>query len=281
MNLSAWEIGGQPAAGDGSGVAGLAIARRRRLAGWAGALAGNWAEGAFEVGEWDAILALAADLDAEGLLPVDESANIFVGVYLVRAYRGAVDEATAALERVLGPADGRLSRSAARLPRRVRPPALRRGRRRGDAAARGGAPRLAARCTRTTPSRLPGHRSGCATPPACARCWASATSPRVRATDLRFAAIRAGLAALEGRPDDARAAYLAAESGLRELGIRFELGLALLEHAVFLAGDASARAADRGGAGDLRGAGGDHPARAAAGRGSLRHARRLTRLGGG
>ena len=67
---------------------------------------------------------------------------------------------------------------------------------------------------------------------------------RARATDLRFAVIWAGLAALEGRPDDARAAYLAAESGLRELGIRFELGLALLEHAVFLAGDASARAAN-------------------------------------
>ena len=64
-----------------------------------------------------------------------------------------------------------------------------------------------------------------------------------RATDLRFAAIRAGLAALEGRTDDARAGYLAAEAGLRELGIRFELGLALLEHAVFLAGDASAGAA--------------------------------------
>jgi len=66
-----------------------------------------------------------------------------------------------------------------------------------------------------------------------------------RATDLRFDAIRAGLAALEGRSDDARTAYLAAESGLRELGIRFELGLALLEHAVFLAGDASAPAAAR------------------------------------
>ena len=60
-----------------------------------------------------------------------------------------------------------------------------------------------------------------------------------RATNLRFAVVRAGLAALEGRTDDARAAYLAAESGLRELGIRFELGLALLEHAVFLDGDAS------------------------------------------
>jgi hypothetical protein len=61
-----------------------------------------------------------------------------------------------------------------------------------------------------------------------------------RATDLRFRAVRAGLAAVEGRTDDARAGYLAAESGLRDLGIRFELGLATLEHAVFLAGDPSA-----------------------------------------
>lgn len=53
----------------------MTIARRRRLAGWAGALAGSWAEGAFEVGEWDAILALAVDLDGEGLLPADESAR--------------------------------------------------------------------------------------------------------------------------------------------------------------------------------------------------------------
>jgi hypothetical protein len=66
---------------------------------------------------------------------------------------------------------------------------------------------------------------------------------RARATDLRFAVIRAGQAALEGRPDVARAAYLAAEAGLRDLGIRFELGLALLEHAVFLAGDPSTGAA--------------------------------------
>jgi hypothetical protein len=63
-----------------------------------------------------------------------------------------------------------------------------------------------------------------------------------RATELRFAVVRAGQAALEGRAD-ARAGYLAAEAGLRDLGIRFELGLATLEHAVFLAGEASAGAA--------------------------------------
>jgi hypothetical protein len=63
---------------------------------------------------------------------------------------------------------------------------------------------------------------------------------RARATDLRFAALRAGLAALEERGDEARAGYLAAEAGLRELGIRFELGLAALEHAVFLPDDPSA-----------------------------------------
>ncbi|MFH0751325.1 MAG: hypothetical protein V2B17_05775, partial [Chloroflexota bacterium] len=64
-----------------------------------------------------------------------------------------------------------------------------------------------------------------------------------RASDLRFATIRAGLAALEGHTDDARAGYLAAEAGLRDLGIRFQLGLAVLEHAVFLAGDPSAATA--------------------------------------
>ena len=55
--------------------------------------------------------------------------------------------------------------------------------------------------------------------------------------------LRAGLAALEGRADEARTGYLAAEAGLRDLGLRFELGLALLEHAVFLAEDPSAAAA--------------------------------------
>ena len=37
--------------------------------------------------------------------------------------------------------------------------------------------------------------------------------------------------------------YLVAEAGLRDLGIRFELGLAALEHAVFLPDDPSAAAA--------------------------------------
>jgi hypothetical protein len=71
MNLSAHESVVNPQRAMTEAMAGLAIARRRRLAGWAGALAGNWAECAFAVGEWDAILALAADLEAEGLLPAD------------------------------------------------------------------------------------------------------------------------------------------------------------------------------------------------------------------
>jgi hypothetical protein len=237
LNLSAWEMVGNPRRSMAASLDGLAIARRRRLAGWAGAAAGNWAEGAFEVGEWDAILALVADLDAEGLLPADESAAIFVGVYLVRAYRGAIDEAAEVLERVLRPlmddfqvahsyhdasshlcfADGDLEgmrRHAAELL--------------GDS------------------EMFPGD----AIPAARASLWLRDTSgmrealgerdtSAGRATDLRFAVLRAGLAALEGRTDDARAGYLAAEAGLRELGIRFELGLALLEHATFLPDDPS------------------------------------------
>ena len=102
MNLSSFGAVDDPGRAMADAAAGLAIARRRRLAGWAGALAGNWAEGAFRMGDWDAILALVADLDGEGLLPIDESANIFLGVYLVRAYRGSIGEATAALDRVMG-----------------------------------------------------------------------------------------------------------------------------------------------------------------------------------
>jgi hypothetical protein len=64
-----------------------------------------------------------------------------------------------------------------------------------------------------------------------------------RSTDHRLAVLRAGLAALDGRSDEARAGYLAAEAGLRELGVRFELALACLEHATFLAEEATARAA--------------------------------------
>jgi len=251
MNLSAWETVGNPRRSMAAALDGLVIARRRRLAGWAGGLAGNWADSAFEVGEWDAILALVAELDAEGLLPADESAGIFVGVYMIRAYRGAVDEATDVLERVLRPLmdDFQIAHSYYDASCHLRFAA-------GDLEAmrRYGAELVADR--EMYPYDV--------IPAARAALWlrdaaglrevlgereTTGGSPflfvryfaiRGSATDLRFEVVRAGLAALEGRQDDARAGYFAAEAGLRELGIRFELGLALLEHAVFLAGDASA-----------------------------------------
>ena len=64
-----------------------------------------------------------------------------------------------------------------------------------------------------------------------------------RSMDLRALSLRAGLAALEGRTDEAGDAYAAAEAGLRDLGLRFELGLVALERAVFLPDDPSAGAA--------------------------------------
>jgi len=238
MNLSAWESVDNPQRAMAAALEGLAIARRRRLAGWAGALAGNWAEGAFEVGEWDAVLGLAADLDAEGLLPVDESANIFGGVYLVRAYRGAVDEAAEALERIFVPLmdDFQIGRSYYELRAHL---CFMAG---DDRGMQRHAAELVANREMYPYDVIPAAR---------ASLWLSDAAgmrdvlgerdvSAGRATDLRFVAIRAGLAALEGRTDDARAAYLAAEAGLRDLGIRFELGLAALEHAIFLAGDPSA-----------------------------------------
>ena len=102
MNLSSFGSLDDPGRAMADAAAGLAIARRRRTAGWAGALAGNWADAAFEMGDWDSILALAADLDGEGLLPVDESASIFVPVHMVHAYRGGIGEATLGLDRTLG-----------------------------------------------------------------------------------------------------------------------------------------------------------------------------------
>ncbi len=263
MNLSAL---GDRSATRGAAMAaaqeGLAIARRRRLAGWAGALAGNWAEGAFEVGEWDAILALAADLDAEGLLPADESASIFVGVYMVRAYRGAVDEATEALERVLRPLmdDYQVARGYHDASCHLRFAA-------GDhEAMRRQAPELLGYREMYSYDAIPAARASLwlRDAPGMREALGERDVSVGRATDLRFAVIRAGLAALEGRADDARAAYLAAESGLRELGIRFELGSPLLEHAVFLADDPSARAAADEARRDLRRAGRDHPPGAAA-----------------
>ena len=56
---------------------------------------------------------------------------------------------------------------------------------------------------------------------------AAATSPWGARPTSGSPRIRAGLAALEGRPTTRGPAYLAAEAGLRDLGIRFELGLAL------------------------------------------------------
>jgi hypothetical protein len=238
MNLSSFGSVDDPGRAMTDAVSGLAIARRRRMAGWAGALAGNWAEGAFQMGGWEGILALAAELDGEGLLPVDESANIFMGVYLVRAYRGGIGEATVVLDRVMGAQmdDVQLARGYHDAFAHLRFAAGdHEGMRQHAAELLGG---LAMFPYDTIPAAraslwlrdAAGMREALGEPGASVG----------RATDLRFDAIRAGLAALEGRSDDARPAYLAAESGLRELGIRFELGLALLEHAVFLVADPSA-----------------------------------------
>ena len=241
MNLSAHEIVDNPQRAMADAQAGLAIARRRRLAGWAGALAGNWADGAFGVGEWDAILALAADLEAEGILPADESAAIFIGVYMVRAYRGAADEASEVLERVLRPLldDFQVARSYHDASAHLRFAAgdLEAMRREGLA--------LVASGVRFPFDVLPAARAGLWLHDAAGMRVALGERdvPSGRATDLRFAALRAGLAALEGRANDALAGYQAAETGLRDLGIRFELGLAALEHAVFLPDDPSAAAA--------------------------------------
>jgi hypothetical protein len=241
MNLSAHESVVNPQRAMTEAMAGLAIARRRRLAGWAGWLAGNWAECAFAVGEWDAILALAADLEAEGLLPADESASIFGGVYLVRAYRGAVEEASEAIERMLRPQleDFQVARSYHESSAHL-------GFVAGDHATmrRHAAELFANRAIYPYDVIRAARDSLCLRDAAGMReALGERDISAGRATDLRFAVVRAGLAALEGRADDARAGYQAAESGLRELGIRFELGLATLEHAVFLAGEASAGAA--------------------------------------
>jgi hypothetical protein len=240
MNLSAQAVD-DPRRAMADANAGLAIARRRRLARWAGGLAGNWAEGAFEVGEWDSILALAGELDAEGLLPADENADLFVGVYLVRAYRGGVEEASEAIERVLRPLldDFQLARSYHDFFAHLSFAA-------GDhEAMRRHAAELLANREMCPYDVIPAARASLwlRDPAGLREVLGERDISAGRATDLRFAAIRAGLAALEGRRDDARAAYVTAEAGFRELEIRFELGLALLEHAVFLAGDLLAAAA--------------------------------------
>ncbi len=241
MNISAWEAADNPRRAMAAALEGLAIARRRRLAGPAGALAGNWADGAFEVGEWDAILALASDLDTEGLLPADETASIFGGVYLVRAYRGAVEDATAGFERVLGPLmdDFQMARMYHEARAHL---CFAAG---DDRGMRRHATELLANREMYPFDVILGVRASLWLRDAAGvrEVLGESDVSVGRATDLRFCAIRAGLAALEGRTDDARAGYLAAESGLRDLGIRFELGLANLEHAVFLAGDPSAAAA--------------------------------------
>jgi len=246
MNLSAWETVDDPRRAMMDAAAGLEIARRRRVAGWSGALAGNWAEGAFEVGEWDAILALADELDAEGLLPADESANIFVSVYLVRAYRGGADEAAAALQRVFGPLldDFQVARGYHDTFAHLRFIA-------GDyESMRRHALEIVAGGAMYAYDALPGARASLwLRDPAGLRdalgdrVLGRATASEGRATDHRLATLRAGLAALEGRVDEARAGYLGAEAGLRDLGVRFELGLACLEHATFLPDDPTAAAA--------------------------------------
>jgi class 3 adenylate cyclase len=241
MNLSSFGSGDDPGRAMADAAAGLAIARRRRIAGWSGALAGNWADTAFQMGDWDGILALAAELDGEGLLPVDESANIFMGVYLVRAYRGGIGEATVVLDRVMGAQmdDVQLARGYHDAFAHLRFAARDHEGMRQHAAELLGGPMMYPYDTIPAARASLWLRDAAGMRDALGEPGASVG----RATDLGFAAIRAGLAAVEGRTDDARAAYLAAQSGLRELGIRFQLGLALLEHAVFLPDDPSAAAA--------------------------------------
>ena len=141
----------------------------------------------------------------------------------------------------------------------------------GDAAAGHRAVRRRARGSPTTSSRRPARRSGCATPPACVEALGErdvSDGPRDRPA-VRGAPGRPGRARGRGRTRPGPG-YLAAEAGLRDLGIRFELGLAALEHAVFLPDEPSARGSRRRGARDLRRAGCDDAPGAASGRGSRR-----------
>jgi hypothetical protein len=193
------------------------------------------------MGDWDGILALVADLDGEGLLPIDESASIFLGAYLVRAYRGSIGEATAAVDRVMGAQmdDMQVARGYHDAFAHLRFAA-------GDYdGMRQHATELAHGHAMFPFDKIPSARASLWLRDAAGmRAALGERGVSVgRATDLLFDVIWAGLAALEGRVEEARAAYLGAEAGLRDLRIRFELGLALLEHAIFLAGDASALAA--------------------------------------
>ena len=241
MNLSAHLVVDDPRQSMAGAMAGLEIARRRRLAGWAGGLAGNWADAAFITGDWDGILALASDLDTEGLLPADESANIFVGVYLVRAYRGAVDEAAAVLDRIFAPLmdDFQVARGYHDTHAHLRFMA-------GDyQGMRQHAAELASRYAMFPGDNVPAARASLWLRDAAGlrEMLGMPGGREGRAAGLRRLVPHAGLAALEGREDEAREGYLAAEAGLRDLGLRFELGLAVLEHATFLAHDPSAAAA--------------------------------------
>jgi tetratricopeptide (TPR) repeat protein len=247
-NIAAWHIIDDPRVRLATARAGLELARKLGQRDWAFSLGGHGIDAAFLAGEWDWALALFAELDQEDV-PFESRMLLILQAAVMKAYRGdtagesarvaEIESAMAswtnpqwasvlpARQSMIAFAGGDLEASYRHAMRTVATA-------RGDLIATVMAYKTAAQAAlwlrdrerageavRTLDS-IPVHGA-----------WLDATREE----------FRAGLLALDGRGDDALAAYAQAARRFRELDLPFCLGMCQVEVAMLIGRDhAGARA---------------------------------------
>jgi class 3 adenylate cyclase/tetratricopeptide (TPR) repeat protein len=248
-NIAAWHMIDDPRVRLATARAGLELARKLGQRDWAFSLGGHGIDAAFLAGEWDWALALFAELDQEDV-PFESRMLLILQAAVIKAYRGETKAESTRMAKIESAmASWTNPQWASILPARQSLIAFVAGdlegsyrhamrvvaTARGDLIATGLAYRNAAQAALWLRDR---ERAGEAV--------RALDSIPVNGAwlDAMREQFRAGLLALDGRADDALAAYAEAARRFRDLDLSYSLGMCQLEAAMLIGPDhAKARAA--------------------------------------
>jgi tetratricopeptide (TPR) repeat protein len=241
-NIAAWHMIDDPRVRLATARAGLELARKLGQRDWAFSLGGHGIDAAFLAGEWDWALALFAELDQEDV-PFESRMLLILQAAVIKAYRGETKAESTRIAKIESAmASWTNPQWASILPARQSLIAFVAGdlegsyrhamrvvaTARGDLIATGLAYRNAAQAALWLRDR---ERAGEAV-------RALDSMPLHGAwLDATLEEFRAGLLALDGRVDDALAAYARAARGFREIDLPFCLGMCQTELALLIGPD--------------------------------------------